>query len=302
MKLNFFQALLICLLMITNAFSAEDVISLNLHKVYFVEGPENFQPSGLTIVNKRLYTVSDKHDDFIYCLQLSNDTASAIPAIKIPLPILSFFHSYDFEGLTNDDSDNFFLASEATCRILRVTPNGENADWITPDLKPTGEQVGLFKAQNAYLEGICRVSSNEFILCAERQPRGFLEVNLAPALQVTAYLSEHSKFEFPDGTSKDFSGLYYYKNTVYVLERNAFLISQLKWENNKLVETNGWSYRHIETIAPYRYADMEFGKAEGLCIDDAYIYIIFDNNGDHREGNSDDRRPLLMLFNHPDNI
>ncbi|MBC2717665.1 MAG: hypothetical protein HF978_20370 [Desulfobacteraceae bacterium] len=298
-----FPALLICLLMITRAFSEDTVIALNLHKVYFVEGPDNFQPSGLTIIDGRLYTVSDKHDHLIYRLKLNSVTAAAIPAVKIPLPILSFIHPYDFEGITHDDSGNFYLASETQCRILRISPDGENADWITPDLKPAGEKAGLFQVKNAYLEGICCISSNEFILCTERQSRGFVEINLAATpIQINAYPSEYSKFEFPEGKRKDFSGLCRYKNDLYILERNAFLISQLKRDNNKLVETIGWSYRHIETITPYRYVDMEFGKAEGLCMDDDYIYIIFDNNGDHRADTPDDCRPLLMLFNHPDNL
>ena len=301
MKRAFILKLLFCFLIISTTVSADDVISLNLHKVYFVEGPKNFQPSGLTIMDDRLYTISDKHDHYIYCLEPNNDTAPAIPAVKIPLPIFSFAYSYDFEGITHDVSGNFFLASESQCRILRVSPNGENANWITPDLKSIGEKAGLFQIKNAYLEGICCISSNQFILCAERQPRGFMEINLATTpMHVNAYRSEQSQFAFPKGTSKDFSGLCRYKNDLYVLERNAFLISRLKHKNNQLVETMGWSYRHIETANPYRYADMAFGKAEGLCIDDHYIYIIFDNNGDHRADNPDDRRPLLMLFHHPD--
>jgi len=276
---------------------------LILHKVYFIEGPENFQPSGLTLIDGRLHTVSDKHNDFIYCLELSNDTAIAVPAVKIAQPFFSFFHSYDFEGIAHDDSGNFLLASESQCRILRISPDGENSNWITPNLKPAGKKAGLFQVKNAYLEGICCISPNELILCAEREPRGLVEINLEKTpIQVYAYPSEDSKFIFPQGTSKDFSGLCRYKNEVYILERNAFLIGQLKRVKNQLIETIGWSYRHIETMATYRYSDMKFGKAEGICIDDNYIYIIIDNNADHRADNPDDRRPLLMLFDHPYNL
>jgi len=253
-------------------------VDLNLHNVYFVKGPENFQPSGLTIMDGCLYTISDKHDHFIYSLKLSDDTAIATPAVKIQLPFFSLMHSYDFEGITHDQSGNFYLASETQCRILRITPDGENADWITPDIKPIGEKSGLFQTANAYIEGICCISAKKFILCAERQLRGFVEINLENnPIQVRAYPSEESKFNFPEKTNKDFSGLCRYQNKLYVLERNAYLFSKLIRMNNQLVETSGWSYRHIETGSSYRYADMAFGKAEGLCIDDRFIYIMIDN-------------------------
>jgi uncharacterized protein YjiK len=303
LKFIFLLTFLICSFLINTAFSQDDVVALNLHRVYFVQGPDNFQPSGLTIINDCLYTVSDKHDHFIYFMELSDETAKAIPAVEIPLPFFSFIHSYDFEGITHDKSGKFYLASESQCRILCISPDGKNANWITPNLKPAGKKAGLFQTANAYLEGICCISSDEFIMCAERQYRGFLEINLKNMpINIFAYSSENSKFRFPEGSNKDFSGLCSYQNNLYVLERNAHLFSHFKRVNNQLTETTGWSYGHIETAATFRYADMTFGKAEGLCIDDQYIYIIIDNNNDHRADNPEDRRPLLMVFDHPDNF
>jgi len=296
-------SLLFILLLLPAAFSDASDTALKIHQVFYVDAPKNFQPSGLTIVNERLYTISDKHDHFIYRLELKNDIAVAIPEIRINLPSASLLHSFDFEGITHDDAGNFFLASESQCRILKVPAKDGNAGWMDVNLKPVGVKTGLFQVRNAGLEGICYVADKKLILCAERQPRGFLEVNPAqnPA-SILAYQSEQSMFKFPKEISKDFSGLYYFQNAVYVLERNAFVISRLKREGNYLVESIGWSYRHIETARAYRYADMTYGKAEGICIDDNYIYIVIDNNGDHRDGNPDDRRPLLMVFEHPDNF
>lgn len=282
---------------------------LTLHKVFYIDGPNNFQPSGLTIFNDSLYTICDKHDSFIYRLKLQNSDlqngiAAAIPEINLKLPLFSFLYSYDFEGITCDETGTFFLASETHSRILKIAADGKKTVWITPDLQPAGQKAGLMVDYNAGLEGICRLAENKFIVCAERQDRGFLEIDLTsvPAF-VRAYPSEQSKFKFTRGIRKDFSGLYFYKNTVYVLQRNAFIITKFKRDkNNYLVETDGWSYRHIETMPSYRYADMTYGKAEGLCIDDQYVYIIIDNNGDHRAGHPGDRRPLLMVFERPENL
>ena len=291
------------------AFDDQAATPLKLHKVFYIEGPENFQPSGLTIHNDRLYTICDKHDNVIYHLNLQhpdrqNDTAAAIPEIFIKLSFFSFLYSYDFEGITCDEAGTFFLVSETQSRILKVAADGKKSAWITPDLKPAGQTTGLIVDHNAGLEGICRLAENKILVCAERQDRGFLEIDLtSDPVFVHAYPSEQSKFKFPPGIRKDFSGLYFYKNAVYVLQRNAFVIARLKRDKiHHLVETDGWSYRHIETMPPYRYADMTYGKAEGLCIDEQYIYIIIDNNGNQRAGNPDDQRPLLMMFEHPDNL
>ena len=303
MKPTFSLLSFLCLLLCSPAFSRASEDVLKLHHVFYVEAPKNFQPSGLTIIDNRLYTISDKHDDFIYRLDLKKDMALAIPAIKIKMPSGSFLYSSDFEGITHDDAGNFLLASESQSRILKVSINDGSAAWMDVDLKPAGLKAGLFQVRNAGLEGICYIPDNELILCAERQPRGFLEVDLAHnPMGILAYRSEQSKFKFRKGISRDFSGLYYFQNAVYVLERNAFIVSRMKREGNYLVETIGWSYRHVETMPPYRYADMTYGKAEGLCMDDNYIYIVIDNNGDHRDDHPDDRSPLLMVFEHPDNL
>jgi hypothetical protein len=300
---TFFSTLLVYFFITAPAFCREHIVDLSLHKIYSIQAPENFQPSGLTIFDGSLYTVSDKHDSFIYRLALSENIATAVPAVKISLPLISFIRSYDFEGITHDDLGNFYLVSEAQCRILRISRDGNRSDWITPDLKPSGKKAGLFTTANAYLEGICCITPNEFVVCAERQQRGFLEINLENLpINIIAYASEESLFKFPEGTSKDFSGLCRFRNNIFVLERNAYLFSKLKKANNQLIETKGWSYRHIETDEANRYEDMEFGKAEGLCIDDQFIYIIIDNNNDPRAADPDDRRPILMVFDHPDNF
>jgi hypothetical protein len=87
-----------------------------------------------------------------------------------------------------------------------------------------------------------------------------------------------------------------------VLERNAFAICRLTPENNRFREGPGWSYGHVETAPEFRYEDMQYGKAEGLCIDDRFIYILLDNNNLARADDPKDQRPLLLVFRHPDDF
>jgi hypothetical protein len=280
--------------------SHQRVIPMTLHRALFVEGPENIQPSGLTIWNGQLYTVSDKHDYVIFKIELTRDVAILKPILPINIPTEAHLQRYDFEGITSDGVGNFYLVSETRFRILRVPSDGKEASWITPNLRPWGEKQHLFKVKNAYLEGISYITPGIFILCAERQPRGFMEVDIAgDSLLVRAYRSDRTRFEFSNHRSPDFTGLFWYQNSLYVLERNAYLISKLTKKNEQFEESFGWSFHHIITRNELKYSDMRYGKAEGFCLDDNYVYVIFDNNGMPRAARPNDRRPLLLIMVRP---
>jgi len=276
------------------------VQSLQLKAAYFVDSPENAQLSGLTVYAGDLFTVSDKHDQWIYRIRISGETARLEKHCPTGISVFQVFRGYDFEGIAHDAKGNFYLASEAERRILRVPKGGQNPDWIISDLKLRGQAAGLFQVSNAYLEGIAYIPRRYFLLCAERQPRGFLEINASKhPVQVRAYQSEQSNHHFAEGTSPDFSGLCRYQGNFYVLERNAYSVSRLHKVDSRFNPGEGWSYQHIETSPKYRYADMRYGKAEGLCIDADHVYIVLDNNNVGRAEDPGDKRPLLFIFLRP---
>lgn len=273
---------------------------LKLFRVLPVEGPENCQPSGLTIRSDTLFTVSDKHDSAIYRVELLDTAAVLIPYLTFQIPDTASRTWFDFEGITHDNSGNFYIVSESRFRILQVSAGGEIA-WITPDLKPYGEAKGLFQVFNASLEGIAWIGDNHFTLTAERQPRGLLEVEIGnPNVSVNVHKFDAVKFPFSKGRSPDFADLFWYQDTLYALERNAFVVSQLINENGQYRQGKGWFYEHIENDPRFLYADTTYGLAEGLCMDDRYIYIALDNNGDARRTNPKDTRPLLFILERPE--
>ena len=278
-------------------------VPLKLHQALYVEGPENNQPSGLTQWNGSLFTVSDKHDDTIFQLRLEQDRAAMVPFLSLDIPKpteMSYTRDCDFEGITSNGTGTFFIVSEAFFRILSVDSQDHSASWITPSLKSKGKAAGLFRKNNAYFEGIAFTGPGTFILCAERQPRGLVEVDTRfspPA--VTAYSSDSTRFHFKEGRSPDFSGLHWEQDRLYVLERNAYVVSRFSRNGERFVEGPGWSYRHIVMRPEYQYSDMKYGKAEGLCMDQQFIYIILDNNDIPRAADRTDRRPLLLILKRP---
>lgn len=280
------------------------VIPLKLHRALFVDGPERNQPSGLTIWNGTLFAVSDKHDATVFKISWTNDAARMEPYLSFDVPKAadsSVTPGCDFEGITCDPQGNFYLVSERLCRILRVSTDGKETAWITPDLRPRCEEQGLFKVENACLEGISMIAPGLFVLCAERQPRGFVEVDTTQTpLKVSAYQSEETTFDIPTGRSPDFSGLFWEDNRLYVVERSVDLICPLTLQHGRYEEGPGWSYKHVVTQPEYAYADMKHGMGEGVCLDSQYVYVVFDNNEDSRVSEPHDTRPLLLILQRPD--
>ena len=276
---------------------AGELLKLELHRVLPVEGPKNNQPSGLCLYKGNLYTVSDKHDNRIFRIDPGEKSARMVPALTFSPPGKTYL---DLEGVTCDERGNFYLASEKTCRIIRVSQNAATAVFLTPDLKPTGRTKGLFKVGNAMLEGITRAGPETFTLCAERQPRGILRVRLTKeGVRSDAFTCNRSRFMFPEKTSPDFSGLCMFRGRHYVLQRNARLISELGISKKGVREGEGWSYSHIVHRLSYRYAVIRYGMAEGLCMDDRFVYVILDNNNIPRLRYPKDRRPLLLIMKNP---
>ena len=278
----------------------EITTSLKAVKVLSVEGPENNQPSGLTIFNNTLFTVSDKHDDTIFRVQLMDDKAVLVPHVQFILSEPVAEKALDFEGITCDNEGNFYIVSEGTFRILRVSADGEKVSWVSPSLQPHGKKVGLFQTRGAYLEGITLVDENQFVVCAERQPRGIIEVNtgtIPPT--ITAFKYNTTRAELPKDRSPDFTGLFWENGILYTLQRNAYILCKLVKNHQGFKEKDLWSYEAIVTREEFQYENMKFGRAEGLCMDENYVYIILDNNGDARRSDPSDRRPLLLIMERP---
>jgi uncharacterized protein YjiK len=296
----FFLAFAATIYCAVGAAHAQVLTPLNLVDALPIEGPENIEPSGLTIVNNTLFTISDEHDDTIFRIELRDESAVLFPHITFPVPESSSERGMDFEGITSDADGNFYLLSESNFRILRVSANGDEISWITPSLRPYGDAIGLFQARNTYLESIAFVGGSQFIAGAERQPRGLLEINLnVTPPDVQAFRVDVTKAPVPQGRAIDFSGMFYENGTLYTLHRSAEVVNQLTFDGANFEEEDLWSFSDIVNSEDLRYSDREFGMAEGVSLDSEHVYVILDNNGIHRDGNPEDNRPWLLIMERP---
>ena len=247
-----------------------------------------------------LFTISDKNDDTIYRIELTDDTASAVPHLTFIPPTLPSGRRLDFEGLTCDASGNFLLVSEAGFRVLFVNAKGDSVAWLTPSVKSAGEAQGLFQTPNGYLEGIAMADSSTLVLAAEREPRGLVEIDMSgdPAV-FSAFTYDETRLPVQEGRNIDFAGLHFENGTSWALNRNADCISRIEYGGAQLVEREFWSFAETIRDSEFSYSDMDFGMAEGIYMDAGRIFVVLDNNRIARKNNPDDRRPLFLILARP---
>ncbi len=275
---------------------------LKLHAAMAIDVPEQVEPSGLTMRNDSLFTISDDHDHTIFYVAFDTTQKSAVlkPFLEFTAPVLPAVNHLDFEGITVDPAGNFYLVSEEAFRILKVSAGGQSAEWVTPDLQPFGAQVGLFKKNNANFEGLSITDDKNFTLCAEREPRGIMQLNLADLPQsITAIKQDHAVLPSPGRRTADYAGLAFFNGSIFCLERGIHAVTELSISDGKISEKSLWTFAHVENDAAWRYENMEYGHAEGLFVNKDFVYIIIDNNGDARQDDNNDRRPLLFIFAKP---
>lgn len=277
-----------------------------------LDSADKVQPSGMALCRGQVLMISDKHDKTIYRIEENSSGAKAIafqtlndiptpPATDLPFWqrmqrwLSSLWSStYDWEGITCDASGNTFLLSESYVAVLQVPPTG-SAKWVDLPLYKAGSKAGLFKKYNAFVEGISW-SGRGLVIAAEREPRGLIElapvngkwnINRVSAITDTP-IPAVTKNNRPD----DFADTLIEDNHLFTLERNKSAICRRNLAS--FVIERCWSYSHIENAPELRYGDTRYGLAEGIAAKDAWLYVVFDNNGQGRERAVNDKRPILL--------
>ena len=280
--------LLLILFFTISCTNHKKIKQLKFIKSYEIETHNSIEPSGLTEWNGDFYTVSDKHN-LIYQLEFKNKLITLNPIIKIDNDSET---NFDFEGITHDD-EFFYLVSEELLQVLKVSKNGEHQEWISNSgtIQKAGQEAGLFKVENAKIEGVCKLTDNTILMVAERQPRGFIEFK--STLEILAYQENDINFDYEKNRSPDFSGLSC-EDGMYALSRNAYMVAELSMVNGKYREIKGYSYKHIVTKPEYQYQNMEYGHAEGLVVKEDRVYILLDNNKSPNNMNPKNNNSLFL--------
>lgn len=274
------------------------VVDLMAEAVLPIECSIAVEPSGLCLRDGELYSVSDDTDDTIFRIVRSTGSARFEPALKFVKPE-GTQGLLDLEGISVGPAGSFFLLSEAHARVLQVFPDGKSK-WVTESVKAEGKALGFFRATGGGLEGLANLDTGNFLIMAERQPRGWLEVDATHILKSATMPGTRYSSELPLLRLPDFTGIDNFNGTFYVLVRNAELIITLERSGNGWEEGPvAWSFSKTVRDARWSYRDSLFGMAEGLAVDDDFFYIVIDNNRTARTYSAEDKRAMLIILRRP---
>lgn len=293
---------------------------LELLAAYPIDAGLGLEPSGLASCDGDLLFISDNQDRNIYRLtliggnfhaevahslqNLANKDLSIYPPARrqqLEWAQANLENYHDWEGITCDDGDTAYLASETYADIMVVRLNSTESQWLESPLYTSGTSAGWFQVHNAYIEGIAYDGHGGFIVAAERESRGLAKIKRRYGQWQIKIIQPQTSPIPPSGIRpNDFSGLVKYGRYYLSLERNASAVCVRN--KRDLAVSKCWSFEHVESNSLYAYNDNSFGIAEGITVHENRLYIIVDNNNDTRVNDPSDTRPQLFVFKIPEDI
>ncbi|MBM0138536.1 esterase-like activity of phytase family protein [Pseudomonas cannabina pv. alisalensis] len=295
--------------------------ALKLQSEHPVDGMVGGNLSGLAMCNGQLWTVSDRDDNLLYRLDVSENTWKAephridapAPQSYLPLNLRSMAGlsalvrggNLDFEGVSCDAAGNRYLISEAYGTVLKVPVTGAPSWLPLPQaLIEQARAQGMLQHFNAIFEGIAVNAAGDRIwLAAEREKRGLLVVKRDQEQwtcgKSCVLLSESGLDNLPpeQGSKKvstDFSDLSLYNGKLFTLERAVYRICRRDVATGQIERC--WSFAK-EAMVPSRRYDQPYGLTEALVVDESGAWIGIDNNfGARADG---EKRPIVWRFAAP---
>ncbi|MEE4221072.1 esterase-like activity of phytase family protein [Pseudomonas viridiflava] len=295
--------------------------ALKLQSEHPVDGMVGGNLSGLASCNGRLWTVSDRDDNLLYSLDVSDRTWKAEPHVidmpkpesYLPLSLRSLANlssivrggSMDFESISCDAAGNRYLVSEAYGTVLKVPVEGAPV-WLPlpAALVEQARANGMLQHFNAIFEGIAVNAAGDRIwLAAEREKRGLLVVQRDKDQwtcgQSCVLLAEAGKDTLPPEqnrkkVSTDFSDISLYNGKLFTLERSVYRICRRELESGQIERC--WSFSK-EAMLPSRRYDQPYGLTEALVVDETGAWIGIDNNSGARADGEE--RPIVWRFAAP---
>ena len=310
-----------CLMVIAPAFAAP-LPELALVSEHLVDGMVGGNLSGLAVCSGQLWAVSDRDDNLLYRMDMTQTVWQALPnTIDVPpapesdlpasLRSLAKLSSYvrggslDLEGISCDASGNKYVVSEAHAQVLKVPVEGAPV-WLKLPVQMVAQarEKGMLQHFNAIFEGVAVSSQgNRLWLAAERDQRGLLMVSLdkeAWRCKTSCVLrTEPGKEVLPvqiggKTVQRDFADLSLFNGKLFTLERSAYRICRRSPDTGK--SERCWSFAK-DALVPNRIYDQPFALTEALAVDESGAWIGIDNNFDKRADG--ETRPIVWRFAAP---
>jgi len=293
----------ICFLAILKI-DAQEISFLRLKQAFKYEN-SNYVPefSGLCIRDGILYSVNDKHKNYLYKLNIDTNKL-----------IFSADSSYisrdnDFEAVCYF-GNSFFVVDEKYCQVFKIVNNTaiEYSKKFLGSLK-SQKLIDTGEGNNKQIESFAMLTDSTFLIATERGITTLARINIQGEILSARQISplHYDSIYLPDrllnrdSSIKDansFSDLFVYGGYAYLLEREKKMIHVIDISTDSFIITRSLSFK--DAIMPCEEYHPYYGAAEGLAIDDKYIYIVLDNNhfGENEKKHMCDknRRTLFQFY------
>lgn len=280
---------------------AQEVSFLTLKQAFTYAGDEDVPEfSGLCFKDGTLYSVNDKQENYLYKLRIDTNSAT-FSSDRIQIAAYK-----DFEGICHYQNA-FYVIEEKECRVYKIINNNATpygAAFLT-SLK-SKRLVDTGEGGNRQIEGFAMLSDSTFLIATERTVTSLATINIrGEILSGMQFPPLHfsdtclpSPLLSKSSSTKDansFSDLCIYKGKAYLLEREKKMIHVIDISRDPFVITRTLSFKN-DILPCDEYHDY-YGAAEGLAIDDQYIYIILDNNEKQNLQCNKRGRTLFQFYN-----
>jgi hypothetical protein len=296
---------LIVFFLISPKIEAQEVSFLKLKQAFKYENNKNVPEfSGLCIKDGSLYSINDKNENYLYKLNMNTVEST----FKVNSLVIS--KGIDFEGICYYNN-SFFAIDERHCKVYKIF-NNTVIEYSKEFLKNLDSQKLIDKGEggNKQIESFSMLDDSTFIIATERSITTLAKINIqGKVLSKTKIPPLHyndSCLPTPLTLQKEivkdansFSDLCIFQGKAYLLEREKKLIYVVDISTDQFVITKTLSFKN--GIIPCEEDHPYYGAAEGVAIDDKYIYIILDNNGDDeskvKHMCDKNRRTLFQFYN-----
>jgi hypothetical protein len=200
---------------------------------------------------------------------------------------------WDCEGLARDEQGRLYLCEEANRWILRWDARTKSVERLAIDWSPVKSH---FAADlNASFEGIA-VGDGKLYVANERQRGRLIVVDLA-----TLRVERHFQVSYSASRALDthYSDLSWHDGALWVLLRESSAVLQVDPRRETVLAE--YSFRDLERRKEVIYTGRyPTGTMEGLAVDDEFLWLVTDNNGESRWSAPGDIRPTLFQCRRPD--
>ncbi len=262
---------------------------------------ERFDASGLQLLpTGELLTMRNNGDALLYRVDFRPDgkEAALVPFntcfAKDQLRALDPDRSagFDCEGIALDNQGRFYLCEERHRWILRCDPKAGPTERLPIDWSRVKDYFSGADA-NASFEGVA-IGNGKLYVANERMAPVIIVVDLS-TLRVKKHFEVYPTKSSFFGTH--YSDLCWFNGRLWVLCRQHRVVLEVDPDSERVITE--FDYSDIEHQLGYR-TGLPVGIMEGLAVDQNYIWLVTDNNGDDRTSAHGDIRPTLVRCVRPD--